>query len=61
METTRFGRLQNAVNITNIELAELLNVNKRTITKWRTGEVEAPTTVILIMKSLASGEPIKRD
>lgn len=49
MRKIRFKELQRLIGMSNSELARWLDVDGRSITRWR-GNQEAPKAVILAMK-----------
>lgn len=50
MNKTQFWRLQKAANLSNLEIADWFEVDKKTITRWRNGKPEAPKAVIMAIE-----------
>ena len=61
MNKIEFYRLQKEAGLTNSEAARLLGVTIRAITKWRIEKPAAPKAVIMVLESIVSNKPVKRD
>lgn len=51
---TEFKQLQQAANMTNIEVAEYFDVTLRTVFRWRSGESKPSALVMWLMGNLAT-------
>jgi len=60
MQTNKieFYRLQAEAGLTNKQAAELFDVTKRSIEKWRVEKPPAPKAVIMCLQSIVSGEAV---
>lgn len=47
---TEFKKLQSKLGIRSIECAKLFKVTDRTITRWRNGKVDAPESVLMVLR-----------
>lgn len=48
---SEFEKLQKQVKLLNSECSKLFKVSERTITRWRSDEIEAPESVLLVLRS----------
>lgn len=56
MSAEEIKRLRQALGMTQVQLAALLEVHKATIKRWEGGKIRAPRHVVKYLESLAKGE-----
>ena len=49
---TEFKKLQELAKLKNEDTANLFKVSERTISRWRTNEVEAPESALIVLRSM---------
>jgi hypothetical protein len=54
-----YYKLQLQLGWSNAQAADFFKVNVTTVRRWRKDKISAPEAVILCLRSLISGKPIK--
>lgn len=60
-EINKFWQLQKAANLSNTQAASLLGVSCRQVGRWRVQGANVPKAVMMVMRSLVSNKPVKKD
>lgn len=56
----KFWQLQKEAALTNKQAAELFDVSKRCIEKWRIDKPEAPKAVVMCLQSIINETPVSK-
>lgn len=56
----KFWQLQKAANLSNTKCAELIGVTKRTVERYRSGQLVPPKSVMLVLKCLAENKTVTK-